>query len=370
VRLSLANLPALAGSVARPAVHGVITGRIVHLGVRAFHRAHQAIYAQCASTSEDGWRITGVSLRSPAMRDAPNPQDGLYTVTEQSNGVVSTRLITVIDDVLVAPENRAAVTALLVAHDTHIVTLTVTEKGYHRDPVTDRLPTSDPAIENNLRGDPPQTIYGFLAEALALRRHSGARGLTLVSCDNLSGNGTLLLTLLLQFLHGRDDGLAEWARGHIRAPDTMVDRIVPATTAADRAFVASVIGVEDAGAIMTEPFRQWVIQNSFAGPRPRWENAGARIVAEIAPFELAKLRLLNASHSTLTYAGLQLSYRRCVCRWRHVAPQSRMRGGGDMRACHGGAETCILGRSKPDHLHRSSIVHGGTPTSDDRAGML
>ncbi|MFC3579156.1 mannitol dehydrogenase family protein [Sphingomonas hylomeconis] len=308
MRLSRANLSALTNNVARPAAQGVTNGRIVHLGIGAFHRAHQAIYTQDGSTPDDGWRITGVSLRSPAVRDALNPQDGLYTVTEQSNGVASTRLVTVIDNVLVAPENPEAVIAVLAAHDTHIVTLTVTEKGYYRDTATGRLLVSDPAIENDVRGNSPQTIYGFLSAALALRRRAGAGGLTLISCDNLSGNGTLLLNLLLEFLDGRDDGLAEWARGHIRAPDTMVDRIVPATTAADRAFVASAIGVEDAGAIMTEPFRQWVIEDSFAGPRPQWENAGAQIVADVAPFELAKLRLLNASHSTLAYAGLQLQY--------------------------------------------------------------
>lgn len=302
MRLSHSHLPAFASEI----VHPRAGPRIVHLGIGAFHRAHQAVYTQDAG---DDWRITGVSLRSPQVRDTLNPQDGLYTVTERSNGATATRLLTVLDTVLVAAEDPEAVITVLAAPDTHVVTLTVTEKGYYREAATGGLRSDDPAIAADLRGEVPQTIYGFLAAALQRRRDAGAGGLTLVSCDNLSGNGHALMRLLLAFLDHRDPALAAWTRAHVAAPDTMVDRIVPASTPEDRAAVAAAIGVEDAAAIVTEPFRQWVIEDRFAGPRPGWEAAGAQIVAEVAPFELAKLRLLNASHSTLAYVGLQRGHR-------------------------------------------------------------
>ncbi|TCP85017.1 fructuronate reductase [Sphingomonas sp. PP-CE-1A-559] len=305
MRLSHATVAILAGDVARPSVQSEPAKRIVHLGIGAFHRAHQAVYTQDAG---DGWRITGVSLRSPQVRDTLAPQDGLYTVTERSNGATSIRLIAAIDTVLVAAEDPDAVIAALAHTDTHVVTLTVTEKGYYRDPVTGRLRTDDQMIASDLDGGVPETIFGYLAAALDRRRVEGAGGLTLISCDNLSGNGRLLMSLLLEFVERRNTDLAVWTREHVAAPDTMVDRIVPASTAVDRGMVATAIGVEDEAAIVTEPFRQWVIEDRFAGPRPQWEQAGAQIVEDVAPFELAKLRLLNASHSTLAYVGLQLGH--------------------------------------------------------------
>ncbi|WP_234387296.1 mannitol dehydrogenase family protein [Sphingomonas sp. STIS6.2] len=305
MRLSRATRSALAADVTQPASSAATVGRIVHLGIGAFHRAHQAVYTQDASTPDVGWRITGVSLRSPQVRDTLAPQDGLYTVTERSNGASATRLIDVIDTLLVAAEDPDAVIAALADPETWVVTLTVTEKGYYRHPATGALLVDDPAIAHDLSGGVPRTIFGFLAAALDRRRGAGAGGLTLVSCDNLSGNGALLMRLLLAFVERRDSDLAGWVRAHVTAPDTMVDRIVPASTEADRAGVATAIGVDDAAALVTEPFRQWVIEDRFAGPRPRWEAAGAQIVDDVAPFELAKLRLLNASHSTLAYVGLQ-----------------------------------------------------------------
>jgi fructuronate reductase len=305
MRLSHATVAILADDVARPSVQSEPAKRIVHLGIGAFHRAHQAVYTQDAG---DGWRITGVSLRSPQVRDTLAPQDGLYTVTERSNGATSTRLITAIDTVLVAAEDPDAVIAALAHTDTHVVTLTVTEKGYYRHPATGRLRTDDQMIASDLDGGVPQTIFGYLAAALDRRRVEGAGGLTLISCDNLSGNGRLLMSLLLEFVEQRNTDLAVWTREHVAAPDTMVDRIVPASTAVDRRVVATAIGVEDEAAIVTEPFRQWVIEDRFAGSRPQWEHAGAQIVKDVAPFELAKLRLLNASHSTLAYVGLQLGH--------------------------------------------------------------
>lgn len=284
--------------------------RIVHLGIGAFHRAHQAVYTdEAVAAGDHDWRITGVSLLSSTVRDALAPQDWWYTVTERSNGESGTRAVSALDRIIVAPENPEAVIEALAAPETHLVTLTVTEKGYHRATGRASLDMADPDIRAELAGGGPRTIFGYLAAGLARRRKTGAGGLTLISCDNLSDNGRLLGGLLTEFVEVADPGLLDWLRDNVACPDTMVDRIVPATTPEHRTAVAAALGMEDAGAIITEPFRQWVIENRFAGLRPKWEAVGVQIVADVRPFERAKLRLLNAAHSTLAHAGLMLGYR-------------------------------------------------------------
>ena len=310
-RLSASSLGQLAGDVARPAYRRDAAGRrIVHLGIGAFHRAHQAVYTDDALAAGDtGWGITAVSLRSAAVRDAMTPQDGLYTVVERAAAGERLRIIGAVGSVLVAPESAEAVVAALADPNTHIVTLTVTEKGYYRNPATGQLDDTQGALIDDLRGGGnPATIYGFLAAALARRRVNGAGGLTLLSCDNLADNGRLLGDLLADFLNRCDPELAAWATTAVACPNTMVDRIVPATAASDRHGLARVLGVEDQAMVVTEPFRQWVIEDRFAGPRPRWEAGGAQFVQDVRPFELAKLRLLNGSHSTLAYVGLGLGH--------------------------------------------------------------
>lgn len=301
-RLSAATLDGLAGGIARPA-YGRDGGQggIVHLGIGAFHRAHQAVYTDDAMAAGDaGWGITAVSLRSAAVRDVMQPQDGLYTVVERSAAGPRLRVIGVVGSVLVAPEAPEAVVAALASPATHVVTLTVTEKGYCRNPATSRLDREQAAGTG--------TIYDFLAAALKQRRANGAGGLTLVSCDNLANNGRVLGDLLAEHIDQYDPALAAWAARMVACPNTMVDRIVPAVTAADIDDVARMTGVEDRAMVATEPFRQWIIEDRFAGPRPRWEAGGAQIVSDVRPFELAKLRLLNGSHSTLAYVGLGLGY--------------------------------------------------------------
>jgi fructuronate reductase len=272
---------------------------IVHLGIGAFHRAHQAIYTDDALAAGDaGWGIIGVSLRSPAVRDALAPQQCLYTVEARSAAGSSLRLVGAINDVLVAPESPERVIAALADPAVHIVTLTVTEKGYYRDAATGHLLMADAAVANDLSGGPPRTIFGYLSAALARRATSGAGPLTVISCDNLADNGRQLERLLGEFLsQSALQAASDWS-----CPNCVVDRIVPATTAAD----LSAGEVEDRGLVVTEPFRQWVIEDRFAGPRPRWELGGAQIVTDVRPFELAKLRLLNGSHSALAYWVLSL----------------------------------------------------------------
>jgi fructuronate reductase len=251
------------------------------------------------------WRITGVSLRSPTARDALRPQDCLYTVLEKGGGE-QLRLIGAISSVLVAPEDPAAVVAAIADPMTSIVTLTVTEKGYHRRTDSGGLMINAPEVARELGGEAPRTIYGYIAGGLMRRRANGADGLTLLSCDNLPANGALLRALLGEFLDRMEPDLRAWAEANVACPNTMVDRIVPATTKQEIDRIEERTGLRDEALVVTEPFSQWVIENRFAGPRPHWEAGGAQLVEDVAPFELAKLRLLNGSHSTLAYAGCAL----------------------------------------------------------------
>jgi fructuronate reductase len=298
VRLSAATVDRLPPAVVRPDYDRAEQRvGIVHLGIGAFHRAHQAVYTDAAMAGGDrDWAITGVSLRSPAVRDAIGPQDGLYTVTERGADGARTSLIGAVAQVIVAPEAPDAVARVLASRDTRIVTLTVTEKGYHRLP--------DGALDVTAVERAGGTIYHHLARALADRRATGLPGLTLLSCDNLADNGGVLSSAMTTWLDRLDPALAAWFAAEWACPATMVDRIVPATSPNDLADVAQSLGMEDAGAVVTEQFRQWVIEDRFAGPRPRWELGGAAFVADVAPYEAAKLRMLNGAHSALAYLGL------------------------------------------------------------------
>jgi fructuronate reductase len=271
--------PATLRSATRPAERPGIG--IVHLGAGAFHRAHQAVYTAEAVEHEPGdWGILGVAQRRPDAVEALKPQDGLYSVLERGPEDDAVTVYAAIRDVLLAPEEPDRLTAAIADPRVHVVTLTVTEKGYR------------------LGG-----AVGQLARGIACRGRGGEAGpLTVVSCDNLPRNGARLATLVRDFL-ARDQTALEWLERHVRFPCTMVDRVVPAATDADRAAVASALGLEDHAAVVAEPFRQWVIEDDFPAPRPAWERAGAMLVGDAGPYEALKLRLLNGTHSLLAYAG-------------------------------------------------------------------
>lgn len=267
---------------------------IVHFGIGAFHRAHQAWYTDRAMELAGGdWLIAGVSLRSPEVAAQLNPQAGLYTLAERSGTGTSLAVIGSVAEVLVAPESPERIVELLAAPGTHIVTFTVTEKGYCR--------RADGGLDLAVAEG---GFYPLLAGAFAQRKAAGSGGLTLLSCDNLADNGGQLERLIGEYLSARAPDLLDWFREHCTCPCSMVDRIVPATTPADRAEVEAALGLRDEGVVLTEPFSQWVIEDRFAGPRPAWEQVGAEIVADVAPYETAKLRLLNGAHSALAYLGL------------------------------------------------------------------
>lgn len=309
MRLGRETAAQLAASVERPGYDPASQKcGIVHFGIGAFHRAHQAAYTDAAMAAGDrDWRITGVSLRSADVAAQLNPQDGLYALVERSSDAVAMRLIGSVAGVIVAPAAPDDVIAAIASPDTHIVSFTVTEKGYVRR-ADGTLDTDNAALASDLSGGVPRTIYGFVAAGLARRKAAGLPGLTLLSCDNLADNGRQLAMLMSAYLEATDPALAEWFAAHCRCPGTMIDRIVPAMTAQDRAWVAAQIGVRDEGAIITEPFTQWVIEDDFAGPRPRWEAVGAQLVDDVRPYEAAKLRMLNGAHSALAYLGLDAGH--------------------------------------------------------------
>lgn len=269
---------------------------IVHFGIGAFHRAHQAWYTDRAMDLGDrDWAITGVSLRSGGVAEQLNPQDGLYTVVERSAAGDAPRLVGSVREVIVAPQDPAALTARLAALETKIVSFTITEKGYCRAP--------DGSLDFALTGD--GSIYPHLARAFRERQAAGIAGLTLLSCDNLAANGEQLHRLVSEYLAAKSPDLIGWFESECACPSTMVDRIVPATTESDLAAVGAQLGLRDEAAVMTEPFSQWVIEDRFAGARPAWEKVGAQLVADVEPYETAKLRMLNGAHSALAYLGLE-----------------------------------------------------------------
>lgn len=287
-----------------------LTVGIVHLGIGAFHRAHQAEFTEDAIEAAGGdWGILGVSLRSPAVRDQLTPQDGLYTLMKRGPHGNVLRLIGCVKGVLVAPENPQAVIDAIAAPGTMIVSLTITEKGYCHDPATGTLNPDHPDVMHDwLNPAAPRSALGLIVAGLSTRRSSGLGGLTLLCCDNLPHNGRLLARVLDAYARHNDPALADWIARTVTCPSTMVDRIVPATTPEDIVTLEGQLGARDEGMVKAEPFRQWVIEDRFAGPRPAWDKAGVQLVADVAPFEDAKLRLLNGSHSTLAYLGHLAGY--------------------------------------------------------------
>lgn len=306
VRLSNATLSHLPKEVARPGYDRSQTKiGIVHLGIGAFHRAHQAVYTDSVlATGDNSWGILGVSLRSGDTRDALELQDGLYTVATRSGDGDSFRVIGSIGGLMVAPENPAVVLDAMTSAAVRIISLTVTEKGYCYSPASATLDEAHPDIVHDLANpSAPKSAIGFIVEAVSRRRANKIEPFTLLSCDNLPANGETLRRVVTRFAELRDSELASYIRENIAFPSTMVDRIVPATTEADRAMNLDATGLVDAWPIMTEPFTQWVIEDHFPAGRPAWEKFGATFVDDVDAFELMKLRLLNGSHSTLAYLG-------------------------------------------------------------------
>lgn len=266
---------------------------IVHLGIGAFHRAHQAVFTEDAG---DDWGICGITQRSPAVAAKLVPQDGLYSVLVRGADGVTARVIGAVREVLTGE----ATVERIADPEVRIVSLTVTEKGYRHDPATGRLRLDDPEICLDLTGRPPRTVIGRLVRGLARREAP----VTVLCCDNLTSNGVTLRGFVEEF--------SERAGAAIRCetefPSCMVDRITPAATPEDLAEAERLLGIRDHGVVVTEPFSQWVIEDVFAAGRPAWQRAGVTFTGDVRPYETMKLRLLNGAHSMLAYLAADLPY--------------------------------------------------------------
>ncbi|MER5554014.1 mannitol dehydrogenase family protein [Streptomyces sp. NPDC002793] len=297
----------------RPAVDPAeLRPRIVHFGIGAFHRAHQAVYTEnAAARSGEPWGITAVAPRSAGTVRALRDQDHLYSLTERRPGGGVCRVVGAVVDALTMGPDAEAVDALLTDPETTVVSLTVTEKGYFRSPSTGGLDLTAPPVAADLaagRGGPLTTVVGRLAAGLAARARAGAPPVTVVSCDNMAGNGAVLGRVVGDFVRAsawpdRDEILDRMA-ATVAFPSTVVDRIVPASGEADLLAASAALGVRDAVPVAGEPYRQWVLEDAFAAPRPPWERDGALFVPDVTPYQLTKLRLLNGSHSALAHLGL------------------------------------------------------------------
>jgi mannitol 2-dehydrogenase len=292
-----------------------VTVGIVHFGVGGFHRAHQAMYMD--QLMEQGkaldWGICGVGVMpfDLKMKEAMQAQDCLYTLVERApDGSWEPRVIGSIVQYLYAPDNPEAVIEKMADPATRIVSLTVTEGGYNFHPVTGEFDDTNPDVQADLApGAVPKTTFGLISEALVRRRSRGVEPFTVMSCDNIQGNGHMAQEVFGAFARLRDPELGEWVESNVQFPNSMVDRITPVTTDDDRAQVSDRFSVEDAWPVVCEPFTQWALEDKFPSGRPPLEDVGVQVVPDVMPYELMKLRLLNASHQALCYFGYLAGYR-------------------------------------------------------------
>ncbi|GAA6617851.1 mannitol dehydrogenase family protein [Scytonema sp. NUACC26] len=314
IKLNEASLSRLANNVRVPNYdRHQITNGIVHIGVGGFHRAHQALYLDNYLHQHPGsdWGICGVGLLEfdKRMRDALDSQDCLYTLVERSPDGDRARVIGAITQYLYAPDNRQAAIEALADPKCRIVTLTITEGGYYYIEGSGEFDANHPTIQYDLQHPhEPIGVYGFLTAALDRRRQQGLAPFTVLSCDNLQGNGNIARKMLTAFAQMRDPELGSWVAEQVAFPNCMVDRITPATTPADIKMVAEQFNIDDAFPVVAEPFLQWVVEDKFCAGRPDWEAVGVQMTDDVHPYEMMKIRLLNASHLLIGYLGTIVGY--------------------------------------------------------------
>jgi mannitol 2-dehydrogenase len=293
----------------------MLTTGIVHFGVGGFHRAHQALVIDRLLNQGQAteWAICGVGLMpgDRRMQEIMDRQDCLYTLVEKApDGTREARVIGSIIEYLFAPDDVEAVLEKLAHPDTKIVSLTVTEGGYNISPVTGEFDLKNAVVAQDLEdGAVPQTSFGLVTEALRRRRERGIGAFTVMSCDNIQENGAVAQRAFTAFARAKDPELADWIEQESRFPNSMVDRITPVTTDEDRAEIREQFGVDDGWPVVAEPFFQWVLEDAFVAGRPPVEEAGVQVVDDVEPYELMKLRLLNASHQAIAYFGHLSGYR-------------------------------------------------------------
>lgn len=292
-----------------------VTAGIVHFGVGGFHRAHQAMYVDRLLRRGEAfdWGICGVGVlpHDRAMKDVMQDQDCLYTLAlKHADGTWETSVIGSIVEYLFAPDDPDAVIEKMASEQIKIVSLTITEGGYNFSATTGEFDLTDPAIAADLvDGAVPATTFGLVIEALARRRRRGLEPFTIMSCDNIEGNGHIAKSTFGAFARAKDPALAEWIEAEATFPNSMVDRITPVTTPEVTQQLSQRYEIDDAWPVAAEPFTQWALEDSFTLGRPPFENVGVQMVDDVTPYELMKLRLLNASHQALAYFGYLSGYR-------------------------------------------------------------
>jgi mannitol 2-dehydrogenase len=312
--LKEANLKSLSPNVRVPTYDRESLGQpICHIGVGGFHRAHQAVYADdlLEQGEANEWGLCGIGLlpHDARIRDVLRNQDYLYVVVEREAGHDAARVIGSIVNFLWAVGDRESVLQKLAAPETKIVSMTITEGGYYLNQATGEFDAQHPDIKRDLEHpEQPECSFGYLIEGLNRRRLAGLPPFTVMSCDNIQSNGEVARRMLLAFAELRDPKIRNWLEQNGTFPNSMVDRITPATTDEHRAFVRETFGIEDAWPVVPEAFRQWVIEDHFPHGRPPWERAGAEMTSNVLPYEKMKMRLLNASHQAMCYIGMLLGY--------------------------------------------------------------
>lgn len=308
--LSQATLDQISKEVSIPKYNrSALTTGIVHIGVGGFHRAHQAYYMHQLFNKElaHNWGIIGVGLmeRDRAMYEALNGQDGLYTlVVQHPEGSVDAEVIGAIQKMHLAIDEAAEVIDLLASPETKIISLTITEGGYNFDPNTEEFIFDNPDIEHDLtHPDSPKTVFGYLTTSFLRRYELAAKGVTVLSCDNVQHNGDMAKKCILAFAKAQNPKLADWIETHVSFPNAMVDRITPVTTAETRNYISKNFNITDAAPVNCEPFIQWVIEDNFIQGRPPLEEVGVQFVEDVTAYEHMKLRLLNAGHSVVGITG-------------------------------------------------------------------
>ena len=314
IKLNQMNLAEVAKKISCPTYdRSKVKAGIVHVGIGGFHRAHEAFYTDqlLHDTSVTDWGICGVALLDfdTKIYNTLKAQDGLYTlIIKELDGTLTKRVIGSIVECLYAPENPMQVIDKMASPDIKIITLTITEGGYNYNEATEAFDFENPQIHYDLEHpDAPKTIFGYLTQALKRRKAKGL-AITIQSCDNIKGNGDLAKRMLLSYVEKAEPELMAWIEDNVSFPNSMVDRITPATSPVDISNLNASSGIDDAWPVVCEPFHQWVIEDEFKAGRPAWETVGAQFVADVDPYEKMKLTLLNAGHSVLGILGALRGY--------------------------------------------------------------
>ncbi|MBJ7881252.1 mannitol dehydrogenase family protein [Gelidibacter salicanalis] len=315
IKLNQKNLAEIATRIPCPTYdRSKIKTGIVHVGIGGFHRAHEALYTDqlLHDPSVTDWGICGVALLDfdTKIYNILKEQDGLYTlIVKELDGTHTTRVIGSIVECLFAPENPIKVIEKMASPEVKIISLTITEGGYNYNEATKAFDFSNPLIQHDLEHpQAPKTIFGYVAQALKLRKERGLKGCTIQSCDNIQGNGHMTKRMLLSYVKRAEPDLTGWIEANVSFPNAMVDRITPATSPVDIANLTETTGIDDAWPVVCEPFKQWVVEDDFSAGRPAWETVGAQFVDDVVPYEKMKLSLLNAGHSVLGILGALVGY--------------------------------------------------------------